>query len=165
MPATPKTDKSDRSREADYTDYESRDVREGWPYSDEDSATGRRLESGNPSRILGEDELSNMQVSEEPAIQSSGGPRVDPETEDGTIADDDLEERIFNFLSEKDDLDASNVTVTVHDGVATLSGSVETRDARNLVNRLVGSIAGIRETRNELSTTDVGSHIPSDYDE
>ena len=165
MADSPKSDKSDKSREADYTDYESRNVRDGWPYSDEDSATGRELESGNPSRVLAEDEPSDMQVSDETAIQSSGGPQIDPESEDGNIEADDLEEQIYNMLSDTDDVDATNVTVTVRDGVATISGSVETRENRALVDRMVGSVAGIRETRNELSTTGVGSHIPPDYDQ
>lgn len=166
MSDSPKTDQSDSSREADYIDYEGRDVRDGWPYSDEDSAAGRR--NGHPNgsvRDLAEDDDAGMQVSGEPTIDSSGGPQLDGEDEHQNIADDDLEEHIFNILTGNENIDVSGATVTVHSGVATLTGSVETQEARALANRLVRSVAGIRDTVNELSTTGADSHIPDDYDE
>ncbi|PWV99965.1 BON domain-containing protein [Hoeflea marina] len=165
MATSRKTGEGDTSREADYADYEGRDIRDGWPYADGDSAAARKRETGRDSRSLGEDEPADMQVSGETAIDSSGGPDPDPGSELDAIDDDDLEERIYDILSGRDDLDVSTMTVTVHGGRATLSGSVETREQRALAERIVRSLGGVSETSNDLSTIGVGSHIPPDYDE
>ena len=64
--------------------------------------------------------------------------------------DDKIREEILELLTNNADLDAAEVEVHVEGGEVTLSGTVESRDARWLTEDLVTSVAGVREVYNQI---------------
>jgi osmotically-inducible protein OsmY len=65
-------------------------------------------------------------------------------------SDDKIQDEIWELLSNNADLDASEVEVLVEGGEVTLTGTVDSRDARWLTEDLVTSVAGVREVYNQL---------------
>jgi osmotically-inducible protein OsmY len=65
-------------------------------------------------------------------------------------SDDKIREEIWELLTNNADLDASEVEVHVEGGEVTLSGTVDSRDARWLTEDLVTSVSGVREVYNQL---------------
>jgi osmotically-inducible protein OsmY len=76
--------------------------------------------------------------------QSGTGPRFQRRS------DDKIREEIWELLSNNADLDASEVEVLVEGGEVTLTGTVDSRDARWLTEDLVTSVSGVREVYNQL---------------
>ncbi|HWU64418.1 MAG TPA: BON domain-containing protein [Ensifer sp.] len=160
-----KSTSPETAREEDYRDYDKRNIGDGWPYADEDGLPAEpNAPYGTSGSNLDESGRVGVEIASRPEISSHGGPSLSPFSEGDVIEDDVLEERVTDFLSEREDFDAELITVTVHDGVATLSGEVETAAARALATTLTLSIPGIRGCRNELVLIGVDSHIPSDSD-
>jgi Predicted periplasmic or secreted lipoprotein len=162
MARTPKDGRT--AREDDYRDYDARNVDSGWPYADED-ATGspgnRPYGSGeaNPDRA-GD---PGMEAADGPAIESSGE-APSPASERSFMDDDALSERIFEALQAEAWLDAGDVTVRVKEGVAILSGFVDTpQDQAGIIN-FVRSIPDVRDVVTDLATRGVDSYIPRDSD-
>ncbi|MBB1250325.1 BON domain-containing protein [Rhizobium sp. G21] len=56
------------------------------------------------------------------------------------------------------------MTVTMHDGVATLDGKVETERDRQLINQIALGTPGVEDTINRITLIGVDSHIPRDAD-
>jgi osmotically-inducible protein OsmY len=116
----------------------------------------RRKGSGGPSGARGHDQ------SEHSGDKTwSGGPdgldrRTPGSSQPGTgprfqrRSDDKIREEIWELLTNNADLDASEVEVHVEGGEVTLSGTVESRDARWLTEDLVTSVSGVREVYNQL---------------
>jgi osmotically-inducible protein OsmY len=65
-------------------------------------------------------------------------------------SDSTIHEEICETLRANPDLDASEIEVTVDGGEVTLTGSVESRDARWLAEDLVESVTGVRAVHNRL---------------
>jgi osmotically-inducible protein OsmY len=65
-------------------------------------------------------------------------------------SDDKIREEIWELLSNNADLDPSEVEVLVEGGEVTLTGTVDSRDARWLTEDLVTSVSGVREVYNQL---------------
>jgi osmotically-inducible protein OsmY len=65
-------------------------------------------------------------------------------------SDDKIHEEIWELLSNSADLDASEIELHVESGEVTLTGRVDSRDARWLTEDLVNSVAGVREVNNRL---------------
>ena len=65
-------------------------------------------------------------------------------------SDDKIREEIWELLNNNADLDASEVEVHVEGGEVTLTGTVESRDARWLTEDLVNSVSGVREVYNQI---------------
>jgi hyperosmotically inducible protein len=65
-------------------------------------------------------------------------------------ADDKIREEILELLTNNADLDASEIEVHVEGGEVTLTGAVDSRDARWLTEDLVTSVSGVREVFNQL---------------
>jgi osmotically-inducible protein OsmY len=65
-------------------------------------------------------------------------------------ADDKIHEEIWDLLSNNPDLDASEIELLVESGEVTLTGTVDSRDAKWLTEDLVNSVAGVREVNNRL---------------
>jgi osmotically-inducible protein OsmY len=65
-------------------------------------------------------------------------------------ADDKIREEIWELLINNADLDASEVELHVESGEVTLTGTVDSRDARWLTEDLVTSVSGVREVNNRL---------------
>lgn len=65
-------------------------------------------------------------------------------------SDDKIHEEIWELLSNNADLDATEIELHVEAGEVTLTGNVESRDARWLAEDLVSSVTGVREVTNRL---------------
>lgn len=65
-------------------------------------------------------------------------------------SDDKIREEIWELLTNNADLDASEVELQVESGEVTLTGTVDSRDARWLAEDLVTSVTGVREVNNRL---------------
>lgn len=154
------------SREEDYRDYDERDLEEGWPYPDADAAGAKRNEAyGAAPAGLGANDNPGAGIAGNPAIPSEGGPTLARGTAREAIDDDALEERIFDQLVGHEDIDEDEVTVTVHHGIAELSGHVDRLEATFIAERIAGSVPGVRLVRNTLVATGTDSHVPGDADD
>ncbi len=69
-------------------------------------------------------------------------------------SDERIQEEINDLLTEHDELDASDIEVTVRDGVATLTGSVESRQAKRLAGDLAEGSRGVRDVMNQIRVAD-----------
>jgi osmotically-inducible protein OsmY len=78
------------------------------------------------------------------AAYTGSGPRPHRRT------DDKIRDDILELLTNNADLDASEVELHVEGGEVTLTGTVESRDARWLTEDLVSSVSGVREVFNRL---------------
>ncbi|OLP58078.1 hypothetical protein BJF93_05445 [Xaviernesmea oryzae] len=154
------------TREEDYRDYEHRDLDQGWPYADE--VSGQPTDPAN--RAYGEgaesfDEQGNpgFQTADEPRIDSANGPDLLADDVEGDVDDDAIEARLVERLEDKG-VDLSAVEIRVEDGEALLSGAVETREDRRLIEQMALAQPGINTVRNELTTLAVDAAIPTDLD-
>ena len=65
-------------------------------------------------------------------------------------SEDKIYEEIRELLTNSPDLDASEVELHVESGEVTLTGTIDSRDARWLAEDLVNSVTGVREVNNRL---------------
>ncbi|MFL5472842.1 MAG: BON domain-containing protein [Gemmatimonadales bacterium] len=65
-------------------------------------------------------------------------------------SDDKIYKEIRELLTNSPDLDASEVELHVESGEVTLTGTIDSRDARWLAEDLVNSLTGVREVNNRL---------------
>jgi osmotically-inducible protein OsmY len=65
-------------------------------------------------------------------------------------SDDKIREEIWELLTNNADLDATEVELHVEGGEVTLTGTVDSRDAKWLTEDLVTSVSGVREVNNRL---------------
>lgn len=151
------------SREEDYRDYEERDLDEGWPYADQETARQKANEAyGAAPADLGRDSNAGAEVAGAPVIRSEGGPALSKGISREAIDDDSLEEEISNHFIDRDDIDEDQITVTVQHGVAKLSGNVETSGDVALAAKIAAAVPGVRAVYNLLVPLSADSHIPRD---
>lgn len=163
--ADPKITAPETTREEDYRDYDKRNIGEGWPYADEDGLPAEpNAPYGGTVSNFDESGRVGVEIARRPAIESEGGPELSQAGEGELIEDDVLEEKITDRLAENENFDPNLITVTVHNGVATLEGEVETPHAKALAKTLTLAVHGVRGCRNQLVLIGVDSHIPSDAD-
>jgi len=67
--------------------------------------------------------------------------------------DDALSRELQEILTKDPELDATEIEVEVEGGAVTLSGTVDSSDARLLAEELVESVTGVREVHNNLKVT------------
>lgn len=65
-------------------------------------------------------------------------------------SDDSIQEEICALLTHHPDLEAGEIEVLVEGGEVTLQGSVEQRDARWLIEELVGAVSGVSLVHNRV---------------
>lgn len=65
-------------------------------------------------------------------------------------SDERITEDVNDALTEDGQLDASDIEVKVADGVVTLSGEVESREAKRRAEDLADAITGVKEVQNQL---------------
>ena len=65
-------------------------------------------------------------------------------------SDQRIREDVCDRLSDDDELDASEITVTVKDGEVTLAGTVTDRRAKSRAEDLAESVSGVRDVDNKL---------------
>ncbi|MCV3764961.1 BON domain-containing protein [Rhizobium sp. TRM95796] len=150
-----------KTREEDYRDYNERDISEGWPYADEEVVAKKNEAYGVE---FDDEDKTSVEISDEPAIESQGGPNLFPETAKAAVEDDGVEETIYERLTNTRRWEDNQLTVTMHDGVATLDGKVETERDRQLINQIALGTPGVEDTINRITLIGVDSHIPRDAD-
>jgi BON domain-containing protein len=64
--------------------------------------------------------------------------------------DERIREELCEVLTEDDDIDASDISVEVRDGVVFLQGTVEERWVRHQVEDMAEACSGVRDVRNNL---------------
>jgi hypothetical protein len=67
-----------------------------------------------------------------------------------TRSDERIQEDISERLWDADEVDASDVTVEVKDGVVTLSGNVEQRRIKHRIEDIADACSGVKDIRNEI---------------
>jgi hypothetical protein len=65
-------------------------------------------------------------------------------------SDDRIKEDVSDALTDHEDVDASEIEVTVKSGEVTLSGTVEARYMKRLAEDIAERVRGVRDVRNEL---------------
>jgi osmotically-inducible protein OsmY len=86
----------------------------------------------------------------EPERRKPGGSQSGPAPQFHRRSDDKIREEIWELLTNHADLDATEVELLVESGEVTLSGTVDSRDAKWLAEDLVNSVSGVREVNNRL---------------
>jgi osmotically-inducible protein OsmY len=79
-----------------------------------------------------------------------GGSHTGPRPQFQRRSDDKIYEEIMELLTNNADLDATEVELHVESGEVTLTGTVDSRDAKWLTEDLVNSVTGVREVNNRL---------------
>lgn len=159
-------ERKETSREEDFRDYEERDLDEGWPYPDADTSSAKRNEAyGRAPAGLENDGNVGAEIADNPAIRSHGGPTLSQGIAREAIDDDGLEEAIYDQLTAHDGIDADQITVTVRNTVAELTGSVERAEIGFAAEQIAASVPGVSAVRNRLRAIGIDSHIPSDASE
>jgi hypothetical protein len=70
-----------------------------------------------------------------------------------TRSDERIKECVCDELEDADEIDASDIEVTVRNGEVTLSGQVDGRQAKRLAEDIVCSVRGVKECNNQLRTS------------
>ncbi len=77
-----------------------------------------------------------------------------------TRSDDRLKEVICEMLTDAEDIDASDIEVTVTEAVVVLDGSVDDRWTKYQTEEMAGQVPGVKDVRNQLR---VGTGSTSGY--
>lgn len=70
-------------------------------------------------------------------------------------SDERIREEVCQALTDHADIDASEVEVEVKDGVVTISGEVESRHAKRMVEEAIEYMPGVKDVQNELRMTSI----------
>lgn len=154
------------SREDDFRDYEQRDIRDGWPYSDEDvnNRTKRNVPYGRTDANPDQPDNSGMEISTDPAAHDvDGAPLPFADNVEDVVADDDIEERLAQLLENDERVDPQSIDITIHDHIAHIEGAVDSEADRQHLVGLVRAMRGVRDVHaHGLVARGVDSHIPRD---
>lgn len=69
-------------------------------------------------------------------------------------SDDRIREMVCDCLTDHDEIDASHIEVSVKNGEVTLSGAVEDRRTKRMVEDIIDNLSGVKEVINQLRITD-----------
>jgi osmotically-inducible protein OsmY len=86
----------------------------------------------------------------EPERRKPGGSHAGQRSQFHRRSDDKIREEIWELLTNNADLDAGEVELHVESGEVTLTGTIDSRDAKWLAEDLVNSVSGVREINNRL---------------
>lgn len=152
--------------EDDLRDLESRNIRDGWPYSDTPGAGSPASENrpyGSTPGNFDRDHNDGYRIvgvdgaGEEESLKD----RLLPETI-GREESDDIESKISERFEAAPDVSLSNVEIFVDGHTATLTGMVDTAGERRMAARLALSVPHVHHVINEIETIGVDSHEPDD---
>lgn len=159
-------DRKQVSREEDFRDYQERDIRDGWPYPDGDDVrkAGQNAPYGARGADLDRDGNEGIEVGFDPAVRAvDGAPLPFAQGTDDIIADDDLEARILEALEEDERVDLAMLDLAIRDGVAELTGAVDSEEDRRHLIGFLRQVKGVRAVHADgLLARGVDSHIPRD---
>ncbi|MCM2349402.1 MAG: BON domain-containing protein [Bacteriovoracaceae bacterium] len=65
-------------------------------------------------------------------------------------SDDSIKEEVCELLKWDPDVDASEIEVSVHKGVVTLKGSVDSRHAKRRAEIILDHIGGVKDIQNKI---------------
>ena len=85
-----------------------------------------------------------------PKRRKTGGSQTGQKSQFTRRTDDKIHEEVWELLTNNPDLDATEIELHVEGGEVTLTGTVDSRDAKWLAEDLVNSVAGVREVSNRL---------------
>ena len=97
----------------------------------------------------------------QPVASSSSGPYVGRGPRGYRRPDSRIHEDICELLTRHGRIDASDVDVSVEQGVVTLRGSVDGRHTKRLVEDVIDDVTGVKDVRNELSVEQAERGTPS----
>ena len=80
------------------------------------------------------------------------------------IEDDAIGEQIA-LAFESNGLDSENITINVHQGIAELSGRVDTDEEKSKLVRVALAVPGVENVTDALTLSGVDGHIPTDVTE
>ncbi|MDQ0456066.1 BON domain-containing protein [Rhizobium paknamense] len=163
--AHPKT-KNAVAGEEDFRDQEERDLRDGWPYSDQEGAVSQPAENrayGETPANFDRDSNPGYRVDETDADgqEERLHDRLLPETQ-GREDADEIESRLQERLELVDNADFSNVELHVEGHSVTMTGTVDTNEERRIAARMALGVTGIRHVINQIETLGVDTHQPDD---
>lgn len=78
-----------------------------------------------------------------------------------TRSDQRLTEEVNEKLYQDSFIDASNIEVTVLEGEVTLSGTVDSREAKRRAEDLVEEVSGVKDVTNQLKVSNTNQYDPS----
>lgn len=159
-------DRKQASREENFRGYEERDIRDGWPYPDDDGA-GRATHNapyGRHGASLDQLDDEGVAITHDPAVRDvDGAPMPFADGVHDIIADDDLEARIMAALEEDDRVDLATLDLSIRDGVAVMNGAVDSEEDRHHLIGFLRRVKGVRDVRTDgLLARGVDSHLPRD---
>ncbi len=76
-------------------------------------------------------------------------------------SDERIKERVSELLTDHDDIDASNIEVAVKNGEVTLTGTVDDRYQRRMMEDLVEGISGVRDVHMSIKLHNPSGHKPA----
>jgi len=140
------------TRSGAYRDYGSAGGRTGYgDYGDRSGQFGARGEGGLARGYRGDyDSLQRTQPYRYGSDLNRGQGFRGRGPKNYTRSDDRIREDLNEQLMDADDIDASDVSVEVKDGVVTLSGNVEQRWIKHRIEDLAGECSGVKDVRNEI---------------
>lgn len=152
------------STEDDFRDLETRNIRDGWPYSDTPGASSPAPEN----RAYGETEANfDRDHNEGYRIVRVDGNGEEERLSDGLLPDtkgreqsDDIESRINERFEAIDNTSLKNVEVFVDGNTAILTGIVDTDTERRMASRLAISVANVHHVVNQIQSIGVDTHQP-----
>jgi len=158
--------KKELTREEDYRDYEERDLKDGWPYGDEEGSVSKSSDNrpyGGTAANFDEGSDKGFTVARTDADgQQEREPDSVVSTTRGLQESDDIEERVMDALSEVEDVSPEMIDVRSDGSIIILEGEVDdAATARKLV-KVARGISGVTGVRNELTVIGVDANIPED---
>ncbi len=79
-------------------------------------------------------------------------------------SDERIKEDVSEQLTQHPDIDPSDVEVKVTSGEVTIVGTVDSRDAKRMIEDLIESASGVKEVHNQLRVKQHGRHGESGHE-
>ena len=160
--------KTEFTREEDYRDFEARDLKEGWPYSDEAGAVAPDVGNGPYGKAEADFDRERNEGYRVTEVEADGfQPKLKnsvlPET-DRRENSDQVESEVNAALEEIREIDLMGVDIHVDRHVVTLRGAVDTAEERRKIELVALGAKGVEEVRNLINTRGIDTHIPQDND-
>jgi len=73
------------------------------------------------------------------------------------FADEDIKNRLLQIVTMNNQIDPSNLKISVSEGVATLEGAVDSLWKKILSSELAQSVAGVRQVNNQMKVSPAGN--------
>lgn len=145
--------------EDDFRDLETRNIRDGWPYSDTPGASSPAPENRAYGETEGNFDREHNEGYRIVAVESTGEEAslhdgLTPDTK-GREKSDDIESRINERFEAIDGASLKNVDVFVDGNTAILTGMVDTEAERHMASRLAISVANVHHVVNQIQSIGV----------